>query len=95
MNKLFVILTIVFLLTPCLKGQKVPYLAGEKVTYSIHYGIINAGTASLELKNDSIEGQTVLHSVFSGRTTGIIDALYKVRDTFEEDIPVIDDDHPS
>jgi hypothetical protein len=83
MNKLFVILTIVFLLTPCLKGQKIPYLAGEKVTYSIHYGIINAGTASLELKNDSIEGQAVLHSVFSGRTTGIIDALYKVRDTFE------------
>lgn len=95
MNKLILILAVFSLLADFTKGQDEPFHAGEKVSYIIHYGIINGGTASLELKNDSVDGQKVLHSVLFGRTTGLADALFKVRDTFESfinpatDLPVV------
>ena len=83
MNKLSLILPVLTILTAFTRGQTTPYQAGEKVSYIVHYGLINGGIASLELKTDSIAGQEFLHSVFSGRTTGLADAIFKVRDIFE------------
>ena len=40
-----------FLLIPVLSaGQETAYLPGEKVEYRIHYGVVQAGIATLELK---------------------------------------------
>ena len=83
MNKLLIILPVILFMNTFVRGQNGPYRAGEKVSYIIHYGLINGGIASLELKNDSIEGQELLHSVLAARTTGLADALFKVRDSFE------------
>jgi hypothetical protein len=83
MNKQFPILSILILLSTITKGQNGPYQAGEKVSYIIHYGLINGGIASLELKKDSFAGKEVLHSILSAHTTGIADALYKVKDSYE------------
>ena len=60
-----------------------PYMPGEKATYIIHYGLINGGVATLELKNATYEGNRVWHSVMTAQTTGLADALYKVRDVYE------------
>ncbi|MGD0342415.1 MAG: DUF3108 domain-containing protein [Bacteroidales bacterium] len=83
MKKFLLILNISFILLCRLNGQTSTYQAGEKVHYLIHYGLVNAGIASLELQKDTFAGKEVLHSVFSAKTTGLADALFKVRDIYE------------
>lgn len=83
MKKALLILTGICILTLTGRGQGLSYQAGEKVQYLIHYGLINGGVASLELKKDSFAGKAVLHSVFIAQTTGIADVLYKVKDIYE------------
>ena len=82
--KLFLLILYGFLVLLCnVHGQNFAYQAGEKVNYVLHYGLINGGIASLELQKDTFAGKEVLHSVFFAQTTGIADALFKVRDVFE------------
>jgi hypothetical protein len=83
MKKLIVISVYIFLLHSVLNGQKSPYQSGEKVEYLIHYGLINSGIAKLELNKDTIDGKEVLHSEFLAYTTGLADAIFKVRDIYE------------
>ncbi len=77
-----------------LEAQKQPYMPGEKISYQIKYGIVGSGQATLEIREGLYKGQHVWHAVVSGQTTGIADALYKVRDVYESyidpetDLPV-------
>lgn len=77
-----------------LTAQVQPYQPGEKVSYQIRYGPVNGGLAYLELKEGYYNGEQVWHAVVSGKTTGLADAVYKVRDTYESyidpetDLPV-------
>ena len=61
------------------------FKAGEKLEYRLHYGIINAGIAILEIKPlaKKIAGRDVYHIVGSGRSKGAFDWVFKVRDTYE------------
>lgn len=82
--KRFLLILIGFLALLCnIPGQDPAYQAGEKAHYTIHYGLINAGVATLELQKDTFAGKEVLHSVFVAQTTGITDALFKVKDIYE------------
>jgi len=85
MKELFLIASM--LLIPFLSysayGQDKPYQAGEKLEYLVHYGVINGGIATLEMKKDTFAGKEVYHSIFIGQTTGLADALFKVMDIFE------------
>ncbi|MCA1756039.1 MAG: DUF3108 domain-containing protein [Bacteroidales bacterium] len=58
------------------------FRAGEKASYYIHYGILSGGVASLELREDTIFGKDVIYGVLTGKTTGIADVIYKVRDYY-------------
>jgi len=64
-------------------SQIVSYNVGEKVSYTVHYGLITGGTASLELKKESFNGKEVWHSKMEARTTGVADAFFKVLDVYE------------
>lgn len=64
-------------------GQIVSYKVGEKVNYTIQYGIITGGTASLQLNEELLNGMEVWHSKLSAKTTGLADAIYKVVDIYE------------
>jgi hypothetical protein len=72
-------------------GEKLPtknntaFHEGEKLTYRLHYGVINAGIAELEVKPDllKIQGREVYHIVGTGYTTGSTDWFFKVRDRYE------------
>jgi hypothetical protein len=83
LKKLLLILNIILILSSVVIGQNSPYQAGEKVEYLIHYGLINSGIAKLELQKDTLEGKEVWHSEFLAYTTGLVDALYKVKDIYE------------
>jgi hypothetical protein len=64
-------------------GQIASYLPGEKIDYTIHYGLITGGIATLELKLDTLNGKEVWHSSILAKTTGMADAIFKVKDIYE------------
>jgi hypothetical protein len=64
-------------------SQPVSYKIGEKVFYSVQYGAINGGIASLEIDYDSLKGKQVWHSKITAKTTGIADAIFKILDIYE------------
>lgn len=61
------------------------FASGEKLSYVLHYGWLNAGVATLELKESpqDIAGRKVLHAVGVGESTGAFKAFYKVEDRYE------------
>ena len=61
------------------------FKAGEVLQYRIHYGLIDAGEAILEVKNEikSIHNRKCYHVVGIGRTKGAFDWFFKVRDRYE------------
>lgn len=61
------------------------FKAGEILTYRLHYGIIDAGVAILEVKPQLKEaaGRKLYHVVGNGYTKGSFDWFYKVRDRYE------------
>ncbi len=65
-------------------GQNdLPYQAGEQVSYVIRYGFVTGGTVNMTLTLEKFEGKDVFHSYFIGYTTGVADAVFKVRDIYE------------
>lgn len=92
------IITVLIIITAALQWlpaqRHPPYLPGEKVSYQIRYGPLSGGQATLELKDGYYQGKPVWHAVVTGQTTGLADALYKVRDVYESyidpetDLPV-------
>lgn len=66
-----------------LTGQEAAYMPGEKVHFDIRYGVVQGGIATLELNTDSFNGKEVLHAVLLGKTTGMADAIFRVKDIYE------------
>lgn len=58
---------------------------GEILTYRLHYGIIDAGVAVLEVKPEvmDVAGRKVYHIVGNGYSKGSFDWFFKVRDRYE------------
>lgn len=58
---------------------------GEVLTYRLHYGIMDAGVAILEVKPAIMEvsGRKVYHVVGNGYSKGTFDWFFKVRDRYE------------
>jgi Protein of unknown function (DUF3108). len=83
MKKLISITVLLSLCLMQLRGQVSSYQPGEKVNYTIHYGLINGGVATLELRKDTFSGKEVWHSYMEARTTGMADALFRVKDIYE------------
>jgi hypothetical protein len=82
MKRLFFIFVLLFRLISGY-GQSMSYQPGEKVHYIIHYGLITGGVATLEIRRDTLMGKEVWHSAMEARTTGMADALFKVKDIYE------------
>lgn len=57
---------------------------GERLVYNVQYGLINAGEATLEIRNiASIEGSDCYRVVSNARTNRFFSKIFKVRDRFE------------
>ena len=61
------------------------FTTSEILEYRIHYGLINAGVARLEIMPEikKFGKRQVYHVVGTGRTTGAFDWFFKVRDRYE------------
>ncbi|MBP6624112.1 MAG: DUF3108 domain-containing protein [Chitinophagaceae bacterium] len=58
---------------------------GEKLSYRIHYGFIDAVTATIEVtqENKKFGNRNTLHVVGIGKSKGSFDFFFKVRDRYE------------
>ncbi len=73
------------LLTPffSIAQQKMAFKTGEKLKYSVHYGIIRGGEAILEVREGKYDNKTVNHLYLQGRTVGLANKLYNVNDIYQ------------
>lgn len=73
-----------FLLTVGFVPQKErAFDVGEWFKFRIHFGIVNAGYATLDMKEDVRNGHKVFHAVGRGYTTGMTKLFFKVEDNYE------------
>jgi hypothetical protein len=56
---------------------------GERFVFRIHYEIINAGYATLEVKETKVNNKNVYYVIGKGYSTGISSLFFKVSDTYE------------
>ena len=59
------------------------FINGENLTFRIHYGFITGGEAKIIAKKTQLDNREVFHAVVTGKTTGLIDKIYKVHDVYE------------
>ena len=82
-------LSVILLFLLCRQGlwaqpeKPVVYGPGEKLEYDINFSFISAGNAYLTVEKDTLQGKDVWHIKLVGRTTGLADVIYKVRDRYE------------
>jgi Protein of unknown function (DUF3108) len=95
-QKIYILFAIAMLLSAGLFAQTLktvtspPFRLGEKATYRVHYGLIDAGEATLEIKPDlkAIGGRNTFHIVGTGHTLGAFNMFYKVKDRYESFIDI-------
>lgn len=80
--KVFTFITIFLFPGEHMTGQN-SFKPGEELKYSIYFGPINAGIADVSLVKTYYKRKEVYHSKIVGRSTGIADKIYQVRDTYE------------
>lgn len=59
------------------------FSSGEHLKYVAHFGLINAGAATLYIKDSVYLGKEVFYAKAQAHTIGLADKLYKVRDIYE------------
>ncbi|RQP14347.1 MAG: DUF3108 domain-containing protein [Chryseobacterium sp.] len=81
MKKFFLML--VLLISTIGMAQPSNINSGEVLRYRVHYGIINAGTATLTATRTTYAGQPHLYVRGNGQTTGALKAFFRVNDIYE------------
>lgn len=82
MKKYFLLLLV--FITVSFDSQKPDaYDSGEWFKFRIHYGFINAGFATLEIKEAVRENKKVYHAIGNGYTVGMSRLFFKADDTYE------------
>jgi len=76
-----------------LSAQKKAYGDGEWLKFRVHYGLLTAGTATLEVEQKDLNGKQVFHVKGFGETTGMTSWFFPVEDTYQSYIDV-DHDYP-
>ncbi|MBA5629399.1 DUF3108 domain-containing protein [Moheibacter lacus] len=83
MKKTFLIAFASLLLLSFVGSESQNYKDGEFLKYRIHYGLLNAGFATLEVKNTTLDGKPHFHVIGEGSSSGAVRAFYKVDDRYE------------
>ena len=83
MKRIILLLTVFVVSTSFETAEIDSYTIGEFFKLRIHYGLINAGYATLEVKDAEINGKKMHHVVGKGYTTGLSKMMFKVVDNYE------------
>lgn len=77
------LLLFVLLISVIAKGQDSAFTTGEWFKFRIHYGLVTAGYATLELKEATKNNKKVHYAVGYGYTTGMTKMFFKVEDHYQ------------
>ena len=66
------------------------YKVGENLKFRVHYSGLNAGYASIDVKEATLNGKSHFHIVGKGTSTGAVRAFFKVDDLYESYIDKTD-----
>ncbi len=72
-----------FITTAITFAQKQAYGDGEWFKFRVHYGVVTAGYATLEVNNAILNGKEVFHVSGEGKTTGISRWFFGVEDYYQ------------
>lgn len=64
------------------------FAPGEDLSYTVKYGFIKGGEGRFTVVDTVINGRKVNHITVAGRTTGVADVFYSVRDSYESFLDV-------
>jgi len=79
-----VFMGLISFVTPADAEKEHPFQPGEKLQFILKYGVIPAGTASLEVHDmEEIQGVKAYHFVLTARSNSFIDIFFKVRDRID------------
>ena len=78
-----IILLIVFSTSIHAQENKSAFEDGEWLRYNVKYGWFNTTTATLSVEKKTYEGKELYHISGKGRTTGLLDVFFKVRDHYQ------------
>ena len=81
--KKIAVLFVLFITTNSFVEQENAYTTGEWFKLRIHYGLVNAGYATLEVKEAVKNNKKVHHVVGKGWTVGMTKFFFKVDDNYE------------
>lgn len=76
-------LTLLLVFSGLMGQTKKAYGDGEWFRFRIHYGLITAGYATLEVDQETFNGKIVYHVKGEGRTTGVTKLFFNVEDYYE------------
>jgi len=63
---------------------RLPFQEGEDLVFQIRWGVITGGYATLSVPSiDKIDGKSAYHILSEARSTGMVDAFYRVKDKNE------------
>ncbi len=82
MKKIFLILLLLFTVSFNFQEPNA-YDVGEWFKFRIHYGFVNAGYATLEVKESVRDNKKVFHAIGKGYTVGMSRFFFKVDDNYE------------
>lgn len=83
MKKLLYSFIFLGILTSVNAQQKEAYKPGEWLKFRVHYGIINGGYASMEVKETYSNNQKTHHVIGKGWSTGMLSWVFPVEDVYE------------
>ncbi len=72
-------------------AQKKAYDDGEWLKFRVHYGLITAGSATLQVKEEILNNKNVFHIKGFGETIGITSWFFPVEDDYQSYIDVEED----
>lgn len=78
-----VVLFLIFLSVTTLFAQDKAYGDGEWFKFRIHYGLLTAGYATLEVENANLKGKDVFHIKGEGKTVGVSKWFFNVEDYYQ------------
>lgn len=79
-----IILIFIFITAVGFKPQNEDaYDTGERFVFRIHYEFVNAGYASLEVKEATVNNKSVFHVIGKGYTVGLSKLFFNVNDLYE------------
>ncbi len=86
--KRFLLIALILVSAQAIGQIQKAYGDGEWFKFRIHYGLLTAGYATLEVEQTTLNGKQVYHIIGEGKTTGVSRWFFKVEDYYQSYVDI-------